>query len=76
VYSTCSYSKEENEDVVDWLVSTFQLTSIALDIEQNFGIVETQSDVSNAFGYRFYPYNIEGEGFLLQYYKRKRWLTK
>ncbi len=71
VYSTCSYSKEENEDVVDWLIKTFQLKSINIQIEKDDGIVETTSDVSNAFGYRFYPYNIEGEGFFVAVLQKK-----
>lgn len=63
VYSTCSYSKQENEDIADWLISEFGLSSIQIPIEKSWGIVETQSDVHKALGYRFYPDKTRSEGF-------------
>jgi NOL1/NOP2/sun family putative RNA methylase len=65
VYSTCSYSKEENEDVLDWIIATFNLTSVPLNIDSTWGIVETESDIAHAKGYRFYPYNLKGEGLFI-----------
>lgn len=62
VYATCSYSKEENEDNVDFLVS-LGFDAIKLDTDPSWQIVETLSDQHQAPGYRFYPDKITGEGF-------------
>ncbi|PST84562.1 hypothetical protein C7T94_00010 [Pedobacter yulinensis] len=63
IYSTCSYSEAENEQVVDWLMDTFSMESIRLPQFQ--GIVETTSAKKGAFGYRFYPGAVPGEGFFI-----------
>ncbi len=65
IYSTCSYSKEENEDVLDWMMNEYDCSSIKIPFDKNWGIVETQSDNNNAYGYRFYPNKLEGEGFFI-----------
>ncbi|MBS1531160.1 MAG: RNA methyltransferase [Bacteroidetes bacterium] len=62
IYSTCSYSVEENEQILDWLCDEFELESIRVPIEPAWGIVESQSDKRKAWGYRFYPGKVEGEG--------------
>jgi 16S rRNA C967 or C1407 C5-methylase (RsmB/RsmF family)/NOL1/NOP2/fmu family ribosome biogenesis protein len=62
IYSTCSYSKEENEDILDWLCDEFEMESVQIPIEKDWGIVETQADQSKAYGYRFYPDKVKGEG--------------
>jgi len=62
IYSTCSYSHQENEDILDWLCTTFALESIRIPIDSNWGIVESQSPDKNAWGYRFYPGKVKGEG--------------
>jgi len=62
IYSTCSYSQEENEAIVSWLVQEQGLETIAIPVDPAWGIVH--SDCSNAgLGYRFYPYNTASEGF-------------
>ncbi|WP_214072509.1 RsmB/NOP family class I SAM-dependent RNA methyltransferase [Mucilaginibacter sp. dw_454] len=62
IYSTCSYSRQENEDILDWLCNTFALESIRIPINAAWGIVETQSPEKKAWGYRFYPGKVKGEG--------------
>jgi len=56
-YSTCSYSVEENESIVKWLIDEQGLTYQQLEIPVNSGIVETE------LGYRFYPHLTNSEGF-------------
>ena len=70
VYSTCSYSKEENEDICDWLCNTFNLESLRIPTESSWGIVETQSDKHRCFGYRFYPHQVKGEGFFIAAFRK------
>ena len=64
IYSTCSYSKEENEDILDFLFHQYSCKTIDLKPDPLWNIVETRSD-RGAFGYRFYPYKLSGEGFFL-----------
>jgi 16S rRNA C967 or C1407 C5-methylase (RsmB/RsmF family) len=62
IYSTCSYSVAENEAVLDWLCSEFDLESVRLPIHMEWGIVESESEQHKAYGYRFYPDKVQGEG--------------
>lgn len=71
VYSTCSYSQEENELIADWLITEFNLETIKVPIEQNWGIVETTSDIHKAWGYRFYPDKTKSEGFFCSVFKKQ-----
>lgn len=57
VYSTCSYSVAENEDIVKWLVAEQQMEYLPLPVDPNWGIVDTGQ------GYRFYPHLTRSEGF-------------
>jgi 16S rRNA C967 or C1407 C5-methylase (RsmB/RsmF family)/NOL1/NOP2/fmu family ribosome biogenesis protein len=71
VYSTCSYSAEENEQIADWLLEEFDLETLQIPTENNWGIVETLSDKQQAFGYRFYPNKTKSEGFFCSVFKKK-----
>ncbi len=62
IYSTCSYSHQENEDILDWLCTEFGLETVRIPIYKEWGIVETESPVKKAWGYRFYPGKVKGEG--------------
>lgn len=70
VYSTCSYSQSENEDIADWLIQEFGLISIQIPIQEKWGIVEINSEKQNAFGYRFYPDKTQSEGFFCSVFKK------
>ena len=72
VYSTCSYSQAENEDIADWLMSEFELISIKIPVETSWGIVETISDIHKAYGYRFYPDKTQSEGFFCSVFQKKQ----
>jgi 16S rRNA C967 or C1407 C5-methylase (RsmB/RsmF family)/NOL1/NOP2/fmu family ribosome biogenesis protein len=65
VYMTCSFSKQENEDMLDHIFNDLQATTVQVPLNEAWGIVETQSDKHKAFGYRFYPHQLRGEGFFL-----------
>ena len=70
VYSTCSYSASENEEIADWLISEFGLVSVQIPTEKNWGIVETKSEKHTAYGYRFYPDKTQSEGFFCAVFKK------
>ena len=65
IYSTCSYSDEENEEVVKKLVIDHEMEYIKLPISKEWGIVETQ------YGYRFYPHLLKSEGFFCAALRKK-----
>ena len=65
IYSTCSYSKEENEDILDWMMSEFNAENLRLEISNVWSIVETVSRQQQGFGYRFYPDQVKGEGLYM-----------
>jgi 16S rRNA C967 or C1407 C5-methylase (RsmB/RsmF family)/NOL1/NOP2/fmu family ribosome biogenesis protein len=71
IYSTCSYSKLENEDICDWIVDHFQLTPVKFDIDSAWGIEETASEKHHGTGYRFYPGKVKGEGFFIACFKQE-----
>lgn len=65
IYSTCSYSRQENEYMLDWMINEFDLESCAITLEESWGIVPVASDQHKATGYRFYPDRVKGEGFFI-----------
>ncbi|MFT4152418.1 methyltransferase RsmF C-terminal domain-like protein [Parafilimonas sp.] len=65
IYSTCSYSQEEDEDIADWMKAMFKVESIRLKVEENWHVEETQSPVHKCYGYRFWPHTVKGEGFFI-----------
>ncbi|RYY39925.1 MAG: Fmu (Sun) domain protein [Chitinophagaceae bacterium] len=69
VYSTCSYSIEEDEAILDWLMETFGCVSLPLQTPGD-GIVEIQSG-RGGWGYRFFPDRVRGEGFFLAVFRKK-----
>lgn len=71
VYSTCSYSVEENEQIMDWLVAEMDMENLALQVDNNWNIVETKTERTAAVGYRFYPDKLQGEGFFLACFRKK-----
>lgn len=72
IYSTCSYSAMEDEDLCDWLVNEFGMESLSLETETDWNIIETESAISKAKGYRFYPNKLKGEGFFIAAFHKKR----
>ncbi len=68
-YSTCSYSREENEEIVHWMIAEFDLTSVSLDPPAEWGITTTKAD--DVSGYRFYPHEVKGEGFFFAVLQKK-----
>lgn len=70
LYATCSYSPEENEEVLDWLCDNLALESQAVPVPGDWHIVTTQSARHAAYGYRFYPWKLQGEGFFLAAFRK------
>lgn len=71
VYSTCSYSAEEDEAIADWLVQEQGMEALALSMPEEWQIVESTAPLSSAKGYRFFPDKVKGEGFYLACFLKK-----
>ncbi|MEO5595254.1 MAG: RNA methyltransferase [Chitinophagaceae bacterium] len=65
IYSTCSYSAGEDENILDWIAKGFEVKSIQLKVKPEWNIIESLSDEQRIHGYRFYPDKIKGEGLFL-----------
>jgi len=71
IYCTCSYSKEENEDILDFLFRQYPCKTVDLSPDPLWNIVQTRSDM-DALGYRFYPDKVSGEGFFLSVIQKQQ----
>jgi 16S rRNA C967 or C1407 C5-methylase (RsmB/RsmF family)/NOL1/NOP2/fmu family ribosome biogenesis protein len=69
IYSTCSYSAEENEGMMDWLNTTFAVTGKRLTVAAQWGITEV-TVANDLYGYRFWPHRVKGEGFFLSCFQK------
>lgn len=62
-YATCSFSPEEDEDILRWVSSEYSVESIQVDMPASWGV---QSVAANgAHGYRCFPGRLRGEGFFI-----------
>ncbi len=64
IYATCSYSRQEDEQVLDWLATTYQVKAVPVDVKAEWGIVAAET-AKGMTGYRFFPDKIKGEGFFI-----------
>ncbi len=71
IYMTCSFSEAENEKVVDEILQEFEVESCRLPVDEEWGVVETESEKKKGYGYRFYPHLLKGEGFFLSCFRKK-----
>ncbi|MEP6648110.1 MAG: hypothetical protein ABJC12_13555 [Saprospiraceae bacterium] len=63
IYSTCSYSNDENIYNIKYISDKHGLESIKLSFPETWGISEL--DHHNAFGYQMYPHRVKGEGLFI-----------
>jgi len=70
IYSTCSYSAAEDEEISDWMMEQLAVCSLQLAVDDAWGIIETESEKFKAAGYRFYPDKVKGEGFFIAVFKK------
>ena len=70
IYSTCSYSREEDEDILLWMNRQLDVSGYRINLNENWGIVETEAGNGN-YGYRFYPDKLMGEGFFIAAFQKR-----
>lgn len=64
IYSTCSFSAEEDETIIEWLEEELKIKNVKLEMNEAWNIVESNG------GYRFWPDKIKGEGFFIACFKK------
>ncbi len=65
-YSTCSYSRQENEDIVEWLETEHGMEVMDLAPEKTWGVLQNEK------GCRFYPHLTRTEGFFCSLLVKKK----
>lgn len=71
IYATCSYSVEENENILDQISEKHNVESVQVKLQNGSGIIETESEARGMYGYRFYPDKTRGEGFFIAGIRKK-----
>ncbi len=64
IYATCSYSQQEDEQILDWLATTYDVVALPAEMKEEWGIVEVISK-EGLTGYRFFLDKVRGEGFFI-----------
>lgn len=70
IYSTCTFNREENEDMVCHILENYDAESVKIDTNPEWGIVESPLLPDGVFGYRFVPGIIRGEGLFMAVLRR------
>jgi len=71
IYATCSYSPQENEEVLDWIKEELDAETVDIPVKEEWNIVQTISDKHQMKGYRFFPDKVKGEGFFCAVIRKK-----
>ncbi|MBA3828127.1 MAG: RNA methyltransferase [Taibaiella sp.] len=69
VYATCSYSPEEDEQVLQWLNEHYDVEPLTVPLKEAWGITEIRNGAACA--YRFFPDKVKGEGFFIAAVRKK-----
>jgi 16S rRNA C967 or C1407 C5-methylase (RsmB/RsmF family)/NOL1/NOP2/fmu family ribosome biogenesis protein len=71
VYSTCTFNETENEKQLVALREHHQFDSLRIPLREAWNVVETE--MNGIFGYRFFPGQVQGEGFFISVLKKTEW---
>ena len=68
IYSTCTYNRQENEDMADFIVNELGATSLEVPVEDAWNIHPAID--SDAHCYRFMPHRVDGEGLFMAVFRK------
>lgn len=68
IYSTCTYNRQENEEIADFIVQQLGATSLEVPVEASWNIHPAIG--SNAHCYRFMPHRVDGEGLFMAVFRK------
>ena len=68
IYSTCTYNRQENEQIADFIVNELGATSLEVPVEPSWNIHPAIG--SDCHCYRFMPHRVDGEGLFLAVFRK------
>ena len=68
IYSTCTYNRQENEEIADYVLQELGATSLEVPVEASWNIHPAIG--SDAHGYRFMPHRVDGEGLFMAVFRK------
>ena len=68
IYSTCTYNRQENEEIADFIVNELGAMSLEVPVEPAWNIHPAIG--SEAHCYRFMPHNVDGEGLFMAVFRK------
>jgi 16S rRNA C967 or C1407 C5-methylase (RsmB/RsmF family)/NOL1/NOP2/fmu family ribosome biogenesis protein len=71
IYATCSYSFEEDEQMMDFISAMPGMQNIKLNPPAEWNIVAYESPKHHATGFRFFPNKLKGEGFFVSVFQKQ-----
>lgn len=71
VYSTCTFNREENEDLVAWACDTLGAELVEIPTDPGWNIAGDTTE-RNLPVYHFFPHRTEGEGLFLALLRKKK----
>ncbi len=69
IYSTCTYNRQENEQIADFIVNELGATSLELPVEPSWNIHPAIG--SDCHCYRFMPHRVDGEGLFMAAFRKE-----
>ena len=68
IYSTCTYNRQENEQMADFIVRELGATSLEVPVDPSWNIHVAIG--SEAHCYRFMPHRVDGEGLFMAVFRK------
>lgn len=68
IYSTCTYNRQENEQMADFIVNELGATSLEVPVEPDWNIHPAIGNESHC--YRFMPHRVDGEGLFMAVFRK------
>ncbi len=68
IYSTCTYNRQENEDIADFIVNELGATSLDVPVEPSWNIHPAIGNECHC--YRFMPHRVDGEGLFMAAFRK------
>ena len=68
IYSTCTYNRQENEEMADYIVQELGATSLEVPVEPSWNIHPAIG--SDCHSYRFMPHRVDGEGLFMVVFRK------
>lgn len=70
IYSTCTFNRHENEEMIDFIVNELGASSVEINLVEDWNI---QTGINTPYYcYRFMPHKVEGEGLFVAVVKKNR----